>query len=136
MSGSRARGPREMVSGGEWIYGRNPVEEVLAAGRRTCSEIVLPPRTDGEDAQIARIRDEAAAVPIDLDGVQDIGHPAVVKPHVDDGSDDLRHDADMLLFHSILHEKGRKRFAFPNFMSLRGTGAGRGTISWPTEFTK
>ena len=61
MSGSRARGPREMVSGGEWIYGRNPVEEVLAAGRRTCSEIVLPPRTDGEDAQIARIRDEAAA---------------------------------------------------------------------------
>ena len=59
MGGSRGKGPREMVSGGEWIYGRNPVEEVLAAGRRECSEIVLPPRTDGEDDQISRIRDEA-----------------------------------------------------------------------------
>ena len=27
------RGPREEVGGGEWIYGRNPVEEALAAGR-------------------------------------------------------------------------------------------------------
>jgi 23S rRNA (guanosine2251-2'-O)-methyltransferase len=59
MDKSKKLGPREMVSGGEWIYGRNPVEEALAAGRRTCSEIVLPPRTPTEDDQIARIRDEA-----------------------------------------------------------------------------
>jgi len=55
------KGPREMVTGGEWIYGRNPVEEVLAAGRRTCSEIVLPPAFPDEDEQIQRIRDEACA---------------------------------------------------------------------------
>ena len=50
-----------MVTGGEWIYGRNPVEEALAAGRRTASEIVLPPATPDEDDQLARIRDEARA---------------------------------------------------------------------------
>ena len=50
-----------MVSGGEWLYGRNPVEEALAAGRRTASEIVLPAASPGEDDQIARIRDEAHA---------------------------------------------------------------------------
>lgn len=55
------KGPREMVTGGEWIYGRNPVEEVLAAGRRTCSEIVLPPAFPDEDEQLQRIRDEAHA---------------------------------------------------------------------------
>lgn len=55
------KGPREMVTGGEWIYGRNPVEEALAAGRRTASEIVLPPATPDEDDQLARIRDEARA---------------------------------------------------------------------------
>ncbi len=55
------KGPREMVTGGEWIYGRNPVEEALAAGRRTCSEIVLPPASPDEDGQIQRIRDEAHA---------------------------------------------------------------------------
>lgn len=54
-------GPREMVSGGEWIYGRNPVEEVLAAGRRSATEIVLPAYAKGEDEQIARIREEAHA---------------------------------------------------------------------------
>ena len=54
-------GPREMVSGSEWLYGRNPVEEALAAGRRTCTEIVLPPPSPREDDQIARIRDEARA---------------------------------------------------------------------------
>ena len=48
-----------MVTGGEWIYGRNPVEEALAAGRRTASEIVLPPYFPEEDDQIQRIRDEA-----------------------------------------------------------------------------
>ena len=48
-----------MVTGGEWIYGRNPVEEALAAGRRTCSEIILPPANPDEDEQLQRIRDEA-----------------------------------------------------------------------------
>lgn len=57
----RHRGPREMVTGGEWIYGRNPVEEALAAGRRTASEIVLPPASPDEDDQLRRIRDEARA---------------------------------------------------------------------------
>lgn len=55
------KGPRESLSGGEWIYGRNPVEEVLAAGRRECTEIILPPAMPGEDDQIARIRDEAVS---------------------------------------------------------------------------
>ena len=62
MNGSRdshRKGPREIVSGGEWIYGRNPVEEALAAGRRTVLEIVLPPAFPGEDDQIVRMRDEA-----------------------------------------------------------------------------
>lgn len=53
------KGPRELVTGGEWIYGRNPVEEALAAGRRTASEIVLPPAFPDEADQIARIRAEA-----------------------------------------------------------------------------
>lgn len=57
----RRRGPREMVTGGEWLYGRNPVEEALAAGRRTASEIILPPAVKGEDDQLVRIRDEARA---------------------------------------------------------------------------
>ena len=55
----RHMGPRELVAGGEWLFGRNPVEEALACGRRTCSEIVLPPVTPNEDGQLARIRDEA-----------------------------------------------------------------------------
>ena len=55
------RGPRELVTGGEWIYGRNPVEEALAAGRRTCSEIILPPAFPDEDDQLKAIRDEARA---------------------------------------------------------------------------
>ncbi len=50
-----------MVTGGEWLYGRNPVEEALAAGRRTCSEIILPPAFPDEDEQLQRIRDEAHA---------------------------------------------------------------------------
>ena len=48
-----------MLSGGEWIYGRNPVEEALAAGRRTVTEIVLPGASPDEDEQLRRIRDEA-----------------------------------------------------------------------------
>ena len=53
------KGPREMVTGGAWVHGRNPVEEALAAGRRTCSGITLPPTFPDEDEQIQRIRDEA-----------------------------------------------------------------------------
>ena len=53
------KGPRELVTGGEWIYGRNPVEEALAAGRRTATEIILPPAFPDEDEQLQRIRDEA-----------------------------------------------------------------------------
>ena len=52
-------GPKELVSGGEWLYGRNCVEEVLAAGRREASEIVLPPAGPHDDDQLVRIRDEA-----------------------------------------------------------------------------
>ena len=59
MSNNRHKGPRELVSGGEWIYGRNPVEEALAAARRDASEIILPPESPTEDAQLRRIRDEA-----------------------------------------------------------------------------
>lgn len=55
------KGPRELLTGGEWIYGRNPVEEALAAGRRTALEIVLPPGSPDEDEQLQRIRDEARA---------------------------------------------------------------------------
>ena len=55
------RGPRELVAGGEWLFGRNPVEEALACGRRTFHEIVLPPASPKEDDQIARIRAEACA---------------------------------------------------------------------------
>lgn len=55
----RSKGPRELVTGGEWLYGRNSVEEALAAGRRTASEIVLPPPSENEDPQIARMRDFA-----------------------------------------------------------------------------
>ena len=59
MNTRHKKGPREMVTGGEWIYGRNPVEEALAAGRRTASEIILPPASPDEDDQLRRIRDEA-----------------------------------------------------------------------------
>lgn len=55
------KGPRELVTGGEWLYGRNPVEEALAAGRRTATEIILPPARADEDDQLQRIRDEARA---------------------------------------------------------------------------
>lgn len=61
MAANRTKGPRDLVAGGEWLYGRNPVEEALAAGRRTASEIVLPPASQHEDDQLRRIRDEARA---------------------------------------------------------------------------
>lgn len=50
------KGPRELVSGGEWLYGRNPVIEVLRAGRRTVSEMVLPPPSKDESDEIASLR--------------------------------------------------------------------------------
>lgn len=55
------KGPRELVTGGEWVYGRNPVEEALAAGRRTAMEIILPPASPDEDDQLKVIRAEAAS---------------------------------------------------------------------------
>ena len=33
MKHGHPKGPRELVSNGEWIYGRNPVVEALRAGR-------------------------------------------------------------------------------------------------------
>ena len=55
-------GPREMCTGGEWIYGRNPVVEALRAGRRTISEMILPPRDKNEtDDLIASLRATAQA---------------------------------------------------------------------------
>ena len=53
------RGPRELCTGGEWIYGRNPVVEVLQAERRTLSEVILPPAEKNEADEIAWIRQTA-----------------------------------------------------------------------------
>ena len=55
------KGPREMCTGGEWIYGRNPVIEALRAGRRTVSEMILPPYDKGETDEIASLRATARA---------------------------------------------------------------------------
>jgi len=55
------RGPREQVTGGEWIYGRNPVYETLRAGRRNALEMVLPPPNKNEDDIIAQLRATAFA---------------------------------------------------------------------------
>lgn len=55
------RGPREQVTGGEWIYGRNPVYETLRAGRRAATEMILPPPNKNEDDVIAQLRATAAA---------------------------------------------------------------------------
>ena len=45
MSNEHRKGPRELCTGGEWIYGRNPAVEVMP----------------NEDEQLQRIRDEAQA---------------------------------------------------------------------------
>ena len=50
------KGPREQCTGGEWIYGRNPVVECLRAGRREISEVILPPFDKNESDEIASIR--------------------------------------------------------------------------------
>ncbi len=52
----RRRGPRELVSGGEWLYGRNPVVEALRAGRREFHEMALPPACRDEPDDIASLR--------------------------------------------------------------------------------
>lgn len=54
--GFRSKGPRELCTGGEWIYGRNPVVECLRAGRRTATEMILPPRDKNESDEIASLR--------------------------------------------------------------------------------
>ncbi len=61
MKNNHKMGPREMTTGGEWIYGRNPVIEAFRAGRRTMSEIILPAKDKGEDEQIASLRASAYA---------------------------------------------------------------------------
>ena len=57
----RIRGPREMCSGGEWLFGRNPVTEALRAGRRNFTEMVLPPFSNDEPDEIASLRATARA---------------------------------------------------------------------------
>ena len=55
------KGPRELCTGGEWIYGRNPVIEALRAGRRTINEMILPPYDKSEADEIASLRATARA---------------------------------------------------------------------------
>ena len=50
------RGPREQCTGGEWLYGRRPVVEALRAGRRSFSEMILPPPEKNESDEIAILR--------------------------------------------------------------------------------
>ncbi len=54
--GDRKKGPRESVSGGEWIYGRRPVLETLRAARRKMHELILPPYDPKEPDDIAEMR--------------------------------------------------------------------------------
>lgn len=61
MRNERHKGPRELCTGGEWIYGRNPVVEALRAGRRTFSEMILPPPDKNEADEIAALRATARA---------------------------------------------------------------------------
>jgi 23S rRNA (guanosine2251-2'-O)-methyltransferase len=49
-------------SSGEWIYGRRPVAELLAAGRRHLYELVILPAAGGRDApELAALRSQALA---------------------------------------------------------------------------
>ena len=56
MRNEKHKGPRELCTGGEWSYVRNPVIEALRAGRRTFSEVVLPPPDKNEADELAVIR--------------------------------------------------------------------------------
>lgn len=53
---NKRKGPRELCTGGEWIYGRKPVYECLSAARRTFNEVILPPHDKDEADDIAEIR--------------------------------------------------------------------------------
>ena len=59
MSNEHRKGPRELCTGGEWIYGRNPAVEVMRAERRTIREVVLPPYDKNESDEIAWLRQTA-----------------------------------------------------------------------------
>ncbi len=59
MGNNRHKGPRELLTGGEWIYGRNPVLEVLQAERRKVTEMILPPYDKGEAREISWFRQVA-----------------------------------------------------------------------------
>jgi hypothetical protein len=59
MSNEHRKGPRELCTGGEWIYGRNPAVEVMRAARRTVREVVLPPFDKNEADEIAWLRQTA-----------------------------------------------------------------------------
>ena len=59
MANDRHKGPRELCTGGEWIYGRNPAVEVMRAERRTVREVVLPPYDKNEADEIAWLRQTA-----------------------------------------------------------------------------
>ena len=48
-----------MCTGGEWIYGRNPVIEAFQSERRTMSELILPPAEKGEADEISWLRQTA-----------------------------------------------------------------------------
>ena len=82
MRQGHAKGPRELVSSGEWIYGRNPVIEALRAGRREFNLLALPPAAQGESDEIASIRLTARArnIPVrtvdrnELDKITHFGH--------------------------------------------------------------
>lgn len=52
----RKKGPRELCTGGEWIYGRKSVLEALRAGRRQCRELILPPAMPNEPEDLAEMR--------------------------------------------------------------------------------
>ncbi len=115
MGGGRrqVRGPRELCTGGEWIYGRNPVVEALQAGRRTFSEVILPPPEKGEADEIAWIRQTARALGLvvrvedrnRLDALVRGGHHQGVAikttgyPYVDFGDilDDVRNDENAIV---------------------------------------
>jgi len=59
MANEHRKGPRELCTGGEWIYGRNPATEVVRAGRRAVREVILPPFDKNEAYEIAWLRQTA-----------------------------------------------------------------------------
>ena len=106
MKDFHRKGPREQCSGGEWIYGRNPAIECLRAGRRTVSEMVLPPFDQRESDEIAQLRATAQARGIvcrhedfkRLDQITRGGHhqgvALKVSPYPYCGLDEIVHDVE------------------------------------------